>query len=141
MLEVVAEALGILGMKGAIVLHGREKLDEAGLGDLSDLAILSADGVRVETVNPRELGLTDAPLSALRGGEVEDNLRILRDVLQGKATPAQQDVVALNSSLAFQVARVVPMGATAEGVSRAKEILQSGAAWSKLEELVKFLAG
>jgi len=141
LLEVVAEALGILGLKAAIVLHGREKLDEAGLGDLSDMAILSADGVRTETVNPRELGLTDAPLSELRGGEVEDNVRILRDVLQGKATPAQQDVVALNSSLAFQVAGVVPMGATAEGANRAKEILQSGAAWSKLEELVKFLDG
>lgn len=140
LLEVVAEALGILGMKSAIVLHGREKLDEAGLGDLSDLAILSADGVRVDTVNPRELGLTNAPLSALRGGEVEDNVRILREVLQGKGTPAQEDAIALNSSLALQVASVVPMGATAEGVSRAREIIQSGAAWEKLEELVKFLA-
>ena len=140
LLEVVAKALGILGMKSAIVLHGREKLDEAGLGDLSDLAILSADGVRMDTVNPRELGLTKAPLSALRGGELGENVEILRDVLQGMGTPAQQDVVALNSSLAFQVAGVVPMGATAKGVSLAREIIQSGAPWTKLEELLKFLA-
>ena len=144
LLTIIAEALGMLEIKSAIVLHGREKLDEAGLGNLTDLAILSTEStgwtVRSSTVNPQELGLTSAPASSLRGGEVDENAEIMRNVLQGKGTPAQKDVVALNSSLALQVAGVVPMGAMAEGIERSRQILESGAAWSKLEELVKFLA-
>jgi anthranilate phosphoribosyltransferase len=49
------------------------------------------------------------------------------------------DVVALNASLAFQVGGVIPLGAHEAGVVLAKEILLSGEAWLKLEELVEFL--
>jgi anthranilate phosphoribosyltransferase len=139
LLETIATALGKLGTEVAIVLHGREKLDEAGLGDITDLAILSEVKVQAATIDPKELGLTVAPLSALKGGEVAENLEILRNILQGKGTPAQQDVVALNASLALQVAGVVPLTAHAEGIKIAQEILQNGSAWLKLEELIQFL--
>jgi anthranilate phosphoribosyltransferase len=139
LLETIATALGNLGTEVAIVLHGREKLDEAGLGDITDLAILSEGKVQSTTVNPQELGLTVAPLTALKGGEVAENLEILRNVLQGKGTPAQQDVVALNASLALQVAGVVPLTAHGEGIKIAQEILQKGSAWLKLQELIEFL--
>ncbi|MGB3513125.1 MAG: anthranilate phosphoribosyltransferase [Microcoleaceae cyanobacterium] len=139
LVEIVAQALGILGVKSAIALHGREKLDEAGLGDITDIAILSQGEVRLTTVNPQDLGLNSAPITALQGGEVEKNAEILKNVLQGKGTSAQQDVVALNSSLALQVAGFVPLEAHTEGIAKARDILQSGAAWLKLEELVKFL--
>ncbi|MEB3342289.1 anthranilate phosphoribosyltransferase [Okeania sp.] len=139
LVETVAQALGILGLESGIVLHGREKLDEAGLGDITDIAILSNGKVKMTTVNPQDLGLNLAPISALQGGDVAKNAEILKNVLQGKGTSAQTDVVALNSSLALQVAGVVPLEAHGEGISKAKNILQSGAAWSKLEQLVKFL--
>ncbi len=139
LLETIAEALGKLGTEVAIVLHGREKLDEAGLGDLTDLAILSKGNVQSTTVDPQALGLTPAPLVALKGGEVAENLEILRNVLQGKGTAPQQDVVALNASLALQAAGVVPLTAHAEGIKIAQEILQNGSAWLKLEELIQFL--
>jgi anthranilate phosphoribosyltransferase len=70
---------------------------------------------------------------------VQENLEILKNLLQGKGTQAQKDVVALNGSLALQVAGVVPMGDHQPGIRLAQEILHSGAAWLKLEELVKFL--
>ncbi|MGK7920697.1 MAG: anthranilate phosphoribosyltransferase [Trichodesmium sp.] len=139
LVEIVAQALGILGVKSAIALHGREKLDEAGLGDITDIAILSEGKVRLTTINPQDLNLDLAPISALQGGNVEKNAEILKNVLQGKGISAQTDVVALNSSLALQVAGVVPLEAHLEGIAKAKDILESGAAWSKLEQLVKFL--
>lgn len=139
MLPIIAQALNQLGTEVAIVLHGRERLDEAGLGDITDLAVLSQGEVKAATLNPQELGLTPAPLTALKGGEVQENSEILRNLLQGKGTQAQKDVVALNGSLALQVAGVVPMGDHEQGIRLVQEILQSGAAWSKLEELVKFL--
>ena len=135
----MAEALKILQTPKAIVLHGREKLDEAGLGDATDLVMVDNGKVTPGILNPQTLGLKPANISELKGGEVEENAAILRQVLQGKGTPAQQDVVALNASLAFQVGEVVPFGDHYQGVTTAKEIIESGVAWSKLEELVAFL--
>lgn len=91
------------------------------------------------TLNPQSLGLTPASVGALRGGDVQENATILRDVLQGKGTQAQQDVVALNAALALQVGGVVPLEDHAKGISMAKAILRDGTAWAKLEQLVQFL--
>lgn len=138
-LNSMAEALKILGISKATVVHGREKLDEAGLGDASDLTVVNDGKVVPDIINPRALGLKAASLDELKGGEVEENAAILRNVLQGKGTTAQQDAVALNTSLALQVGELVPIGDHFQGVTTAKEIISSGVAWSKLEELVKFL--
>ncbi|MGB5636713.1 MAG: anthranilate phosphoribosyltransferase [Waterburya sp.] len=137
-LHSMAEALNILGTSNAIVLHGREKLDEAGLGDATDLTMVNDGKVSPSIINPQALGLKPAPLSELKGGEVAENANILRNVLQGKGTTAQQDAVALNTSLALQVGELVPFGDHFQGVTIAKEIINSGVAWSKLEELVNF---
>ena len=140
LLAEIAGALNQLGKDQAIVLHGREGLDEAGLADLTDLAVLEQGEVRLETLDPKALGLESAPTSALKGGEIEENSDILRNVLQGKGTQAQTDVVALNASLSLQVAGIVPLSAHQQGIETAKTILSSGTAWDKLTALVKFLA-
>ncbi|MBR8828990.1 MAG: anthranilate phosphoribosyltransferase [Gomphosphaeria aponina SAG 52.96 = DSM 107014] len=138
-LGAIASSLHNLGINKAIVLHGREKLDEAGLADLTDLALLHQGQVNFSSINPRELGVTPAPTSALKGGNLEENATILKNVLQGKGTPAQQDAVALNASLALQVGEVVPFEDYHQGIETARAILKCGAPWSKLEELVNFL--
>ena len=139
LLTTIAQALQQLGTQKAIVLHGREKLDEAGLGDVTDLAVLSKDEVTINTIDPVQIGINTAPITALVGGDVEENAEILKAVLQGKGTQAQQDVVALNAALALQVGEAVPLLDHAQGVQLARDILQSGAAWTKLEQLVQFL--
>ena len=63
----------------------------------------------------------------------------MQKVLQGKGTKAQTEAVALNASLALQVGEVVPIGNHLKGITKAKEIINSGKAWDKLQELVKFL--
>ncbi len=108
LLATVAKALKQLGIEQAIVLHGRERLDEAGLGDATDLAVLSNQQTYTTSINPIELGLQPAPLSAIAGGDVSQNAEILKSVLQGKGTQAQRDVVALNAALALQVGGAVP---------------------------------
>lgn len=138
-LHSMAEALKMLGIANAMVVHGREKLDEAGLGDATDLTMVKKGQVLPGTINPQTLGLKSAPLSELKGGGIEENSTILRNVLQGKGTAAQQDAVALNTSLALQVGEVIPLGEHLSGVMMAQEVISSGVAWSKLEELVKFL--
>ncbi|MBD1850661.1 anthranilate phosphoribosyltransferase [Leptolyngbya sp. FACHB-711] len=145
LVETIAQSMQQLGMAEAIVLHGREKLDEAGLADATDTAILSGGEVRSLTLHPEALGLTPAPTDALRGGEVAENAEILRSVLQGKGTLAQQEVVALNAALALKVGCALPevsndpIATYRKGIAIAKDILASGAAWKKVEELTAFL--
>ena len=139
LVSTMAQALGELGTELAVVVHGREKLDEAGLGDVTDLAVLSDGKVELTTLDPEKVGLTPSAIGSLKGGNVEENAEILRNVLQGKGTPAQMDVVALNASLAFQVGGAIPMGSHAAGVSLAKDILLSGESWLKLQQLIEFL--
>jgi anthranilate phosphoribosyltransferase len=142
LVATIAHALNQLGTQQAIVVYGREKLDEAGLGDSSDLAVLANGQVQLTSLNPAELGIEPTPVAAIAGGDVQHNAEILKAVLQGGGTPAQRDVVALNAALALRVSgksSEFDRPYTAE-FSRAREILSSGAAWNKLEELVRFLA-
>lgn len=146
LMETVAQALNLLGRSQAIVLHGREKLDEAGLADVTDLAVLEKGQVQAVALNPVELGLTAAPTSALRGGEADENAAILKAVLQGKGTQAQQEVVALNAALALKVSGILgeadgenALAVYRRGIAIAKDVLASGAGWDKLEQLVAFL--
>ena len=137
LLYPLASALKTLGVQRAVVLHGRENLDEAGLGDLTDIAVVDHQQVSQDILEPAELGLAAAPLTALKGGDVDENAAILQAVLQGKGTAAQTDVVALNTALALFVGHAVET--YGEGVTQAKAILASGAAWQKLQALVAFL--
>jgi anthranilate phosphoribosyltransferase len=142
LVDTIAGALQQLGRSQAIVLHGQENLDEAGLADITKLAVLSGGQVRSVTLDPAALGFAYAPTSALRGGELEENANILRSVLQGGGTQAQQDVVALNAALALKVGGAVADTVdviSPQSIDLARDILKSGAAWSKLEQLVEFL--
>lgn len=142
-ITTMANALHQIGMPQAIVLHGRERLDEAGLGDKTDLALLENGQVTPVVLDPQVFGLTQAPLSALQGGDLAENVAILTAVLQGKGTPAQRDVVALNAALALKVGDGVTGDSLthelAQGVTLTQDILASGAAWDKLQALVSYL--
>lgn len=137
LVDRMAHALNHLGIAQAIVVHGREGLDEAGLGNVSDLAIVERGQVHLTTIHPETLGLVHAPIQALQGGEVPENAAILQEVLQGRGTIAQQDVVLLNTALALKVAHKVT--SIEAGVELARSVLHSGVAWDKLEALVTFL--
>lgn len=145
LIETFAQVLNQRGTRRAITLHGREKLDEAGLGDKTDLAILSNQQIQLLEIDPQELGLNPAPISTLVGGDVAENAEILKAVLQGKGTQPQQDAVALNAALALYVAEKVTdngdyINTFSQAVILAKDILQSGEAWTKLALLADFLA-
>lgn len=143
-IKVFTEVLHQLGTRRAVVLHGREKLDEAGLADKTDVAVLSNQKMHLLVLDPQDLGLNPAPTSELRGGDVQENAEILKAVLQGKGTQAQQDVVILNTALALYVGEKIPesdnhLDTFAKAVVLAREILDSGLAWKKLEQLAQFL--
>ena len=142
-MNTIAQALNQLGTRQAIILHGHEKLDEAGLADLTDMVVLADKQLHQVTLNPQDLGLKPAATAQLAGGNAKENVEILKAVLQGKGTQAQQDVVALNAALALQVGETIAstdeINFYTKEVALAKDILQSGEGWMKLEQLIRIL--
>jgi anthranilate phosphoribosyltransferase len=139
-----AQVLQRQEVRRAVVLYGRERLDEAGLGDRSDVAIVNNQQVQILELDPQDLGIASTPIRELRGGNVPENAAILTAVLSGKGTPAQQNVVALNTAFALYVGEALPetddpIKAFTNAMVLAKEVLQSGLAWEKLEQLANFL--
>ncbi len=148
LVKTVAQALAQLKIRRAVVVHGREGLDEVGLADLTDAAFVSSTSnsivgehtVNLAVIKPEDVGIAITPTEAIKGGDVNANAEILKAVLQGKGTQAQQDVVALNTAMALYVGEsVADVDSITEGVATAKEILASGQAWEKLEALSQFL--
>jgi len=133
LVEKLASALGELGAERALVVHGSDGLDELTLCGASYAAHLERGRVSLLEIDPRELGLAPAPCEALAGGDAAHNAAITRAVLEGEGGP-RRDVVCLNAAAALWVA-----GAAAdlgEGLARARESLDSGAAREKLDALV-----
>lgn len=141
LLDPMAEALGRLRLNGsgrAIVVHGHGGLDEATLSGPSELRLLENGEVRPDLLDPVALGLESAPLAAIGGGDVAANRLILEAVLQGRGTPAQADVVALNTALVLWAAGLADTPAAALPLSR--EALRQGLPWDRVERLRAALA-
>ena len=131
----LAEALDLLGTRGALVVHGHGEVDELSLSGPNQACRLEGGTVRDEVIRPEDAGLSPAPLEALAGGDGEENARILREILGGAPGP-KRDVVVLNAAAALQVAGHA--SSLAEGAAQARRVLDSGAGTAKLAEVLAF---
>jgi anthranilate phosphoribosyltransferase len=127
--EVMACALNELGTEGAVVIHC-SGLDEIGLHDVTRGHLVKNGRVEPFAIDPEELGLVRAPVEALRGGDLKENLAIMRSVLGGERGP-RGDVVALNAAAALYISGLA--GSLAEGLATARDALESGKALRVLE--------
>jgi len=129
----LADALGQLGARRALVVHGDDGLDEL-TTTAETRAALFADG-RLETLRlaPEQAGLARSRPEDLRGGDCDENVAIVRAILGGETGP-RCDVVLANAGAALWVAGAA--AGWAAGVERARESLASGAAAARLEALV-----
>lgn len=133
--EPLAEVLGNLGTRHAFVVAGADNLDEVALHGETQVAEVTAKGVKRYTLTPEELGLQRAPLSALQGGEAKENAGILMEVFSGRQGP-QRDIILLNAAPALVAGEMA--GDLREGVELARKSIDSGAALAKLEALIAF---
>lgn len=132
----LAEVLVRLGMKRTLVVWGEGNLDELTITGTSYVAD-GADGkVTTYTITPEEVGLTRAGLEDIRGGDTaEASAAQVRAVLGGEKG-ARLDIVLLNAGASLVAAGKAK--SIKEGVVLAREIVESGAALAKLEQLVAF---
>jgi|SRR5579862_3570529 len=135
MVEKLAEALSMLGVHRALVVHGLDGLDEITITGATRVAEARDGTVRTYEVVPEEFGIERATLDKISGGDADENAAIVREVLNGRKSP-HRDVVLLNSAAALVAAGRVDH--LAHGIPLAIESIDSGAASSKLAELLRF---
>ena len=138
--EVIA---GVLAARGssALVFHGGDGLDELTTTTTSSLWLVHGPAVAAAEFDPAELGLPRAELADLRGGDAAHNAAVARAVLAGDPGPVR-DIVLLNAAAALAAETGVGgpgdlYPVMADGLARAAEAVDSGAAQALLERWVK----
>jgi len=135
LVEKLAEALSMLGLHRALVVHGLDGLDEITITGPTRVAEVREGSVRSYEMEPEEFGMARATLPEISGGDATENAAIIRAILDGEQSP-RRNVVLLNAAAALVAAgRADRIG---EAVPIAAKSIDSGAAAGKLEALARF---
>lgn len=134
----MAEALRIVGVDHAMVVHGHDGLDEISLGTPTRVAEIRGDSIEHYEIAPEQFGIERAKPAALYVAEADDAVRVLRAALAGGQGPAQ-DVLALNGGAAIYAGDKA--ATLADGVARAREIIASGRALETIEAMRRASVG
>jgi anthranilate phosphoribosyltransferase len=135
LVETLAEALSMLGVRRALVVHGMDGLDEITISGPTRIAEVRDGAVRSYEVTPEEVGMNRSSLEDISGGDAAGNAGIIRDILEGKKS-ARRDVVMLNATAALVAAGRVDH--LSDALPLVSEAIDSGAAAEKLQALVRF---
>ena len=135
LVEKLAEALSMLGLRRAMVVHGADGLDEITITGLTRVAEVREGTVHSYDVTPEEFGMTRGSIEDLSGGDAAENAAIIREILDGKKSP-KRDVVLLNAAGALVAAGRADH--LVQAVPQAEKSIDSGAAAGKLNALMRF---
>jgi anthranilate phosphoribosyltransferase len=132
-LETMAGALAVLGTRHALVVSSRDGLDELSISGATQVVEVRGTELHSYTITPEEVSLTPAPAEAIPGGDPRDNAETTRRILAGEPG-APRDLAALNAGAAIYAAGGAET--LAEGVRRAEEAIDGGAATRALDRFV-----
>jgi len=138
LVEKLAEALSMLGLHRAMVVHGHDGLDEISITNSTRIAEVREGIVRSYEVTPEEFNLRRATMEDISGGDASENAGIIRDVLKGQQSPCR-DIVLLNAAAALVTASKA--NHLAEAIPLAAQSIDSGAATARLDALIRFTNG
>jgi anthranilate phosphoribosyltransferase len=133
--EKIAMVLNKLGTKEAFVVCGKGNLDEISICGPTQISHIKDGSVNTFEITPEELGLKRAEINDIKGGDASENADIIRKILDGEKGP-KRDMVLINASAALVAAGYGKD--FSEGVKLGEEIIDSGKAKAKLEELIQF---
>ena len=134
LVEPIAEVLNKLGSNHVMVVHSEDGMDEISIGAATNVSELKNGKVTSYKITPEEFGFTKTNISELAVNSAEESLAVIQKVLSNEAGPAK-DIVKFNSGAAIYVAGLAD--SLAAGIEKAEEVIASGAAKAKLDELVK----
>jgi anthranilate phosphoribosyltransferase len=130
---IQVRALQRLGAQHAVVVYGRDGMDEVSLGAATLVGELKDGEVQEYEIHPEDFGMTMASSRALKVENAQESMAMLLGVLNNQSGPAK-DIVALNAGVALYAANVAPT--MQAGVALAQAAIASGAAKAKLDALV-----
>ncbi len=134
-LRPLAEVLQRLGSQHVMVVHAEDGLDEISIAGTTHVAELNNGQIREYDISPEQFGLQRSPLDGLVVSDAAASLTLIRAALGGEPGPAA-DIIKLNAGAAIYVSGL--SGNLDAGIARAGDILVSGVALDKLDELVRF---
>ena len=132
---IQVRALQRLGAEHALVVYGRDGMDEVSLGAATLVGELKNGEIREYEIHPEDFGMAMASNRALRVETPEESVAMLRAVLDNQPGAAK-DIVLLNAGAALYAANVV--NSIGDGIERAREALASGGAKAKLAQFIAF---
>jgi len=133
LVEPLAKVLANLGSHHVMVVHAEDGMDEISIGAPTFVAELKDGDVKTYTINPEDFDIKRSDISLLKVDDAKQSLDVIKNVLANVEGPAR-DIVVLNAGAALYVAGLAD--SLKAGVEKAKQIIASGAALSKLDELV-----
>jgi anthranilate phosphoribosyltransferase len=131
--ETMAEALVGLGCERALVVCAADDMDEISVSVETRVIEVNEGGTEEWFVRPQDVGIEPAEIERIAGGDPEENAATVTRVLDGEDGPAR-DVVTLNAAAAIMAGGAAPD--LAEGMDRAREAIDSGAARDVLRRLI-----
>lgn len=131
----MAEVIGRLGVKKAIIFYGHGGMDELSISGPNNVSLLNDGEIEDFELHPSDAGLPRAEDGYAKGGSTEVNLRILDDIFAGAKGP-KRDVVVFNSAASLMVAGKV--SSLNEGARLAEEVIDNGRAAAKVKEVAAF---
>jgi len=135
LVDKLAEALSMLGLHRALVVHGSDGLDEITITGPTRIGEVREGQVHTYEVTPEEFGLRRSTLDEISGGDAETNAKLILGILQGEKSP-RRDVVLLNAAAALVAAGKADH--LRDAIPLAVKAIDSGAAEEKLSALVGF---
>lgn len=132
--EIVAGVLRELGVERAMVVSGLDYLDELTVTGPTRISELSGGQIQTYEVTPEDFGFERVPISSISGGNAQNNAQLIREILQG-ARRACRDVVLMNAGAILYVSGQV--STLKEGIEKAGDLIDTGAALRKLEEIIQ----
>lgn len=132
LLDTLAYTLSELQCKRAILVSGRNRLDEVSLSGPTDVRIVEGTKIRKMVWQPSDFGLEEVKLNEIQAADAVDSARIIESVLQGEQGPAERIVVANAAAglMAMGKANQLP-----NGVAMAREAISSSRANDLLQQL------
>lgn len=131
----VAQVLLNLGCERAMVVSGGDGLDEITTTTITYVSELKDGKVMDYTINPEDFEIELASIEDIKGGSAEENGEIILEVLKGNKGP-KRNIVVLNSAAALYIGKACE--SIKAGVKLAEKLIDSGAAYDKLKELVEY---
>lgn len=136
LLSVMAHVLIQIGIQRAMVVYGNDRLDEVSISDSTSVAEVRDGQVLEYELTPEQMGLPRGTKEEIVGGTAQENADITKGILNGSITGSKRNIVLLNAGCALYT--IGKVASVQEGVSLAAEMIDSGKALEKLQELVTF---